>query len=110
MPLRLPLITIPPITPLVNEQQQPWFVCPCYSTRPCASLPGDMEASRYGRWLPALVEQIDSTLPLSFSWTQALLDPLLGTTSGGIVVIDRFSVYNHVPDELPTVSKVVRSV
>lgn len=69
-----------------------------------------MEASRYGRWLPALAEQMDSTLPLSFSWTQALLDPLLGTTSGGIVVIDRFSVYKHVPDELPTVSKVVPSV
>ena len=69
-----------------------------------------MEASGYGRWLPALVEQMDSTLPLSFSWTQALLDPLLGTTSGCIVVIDRFSVYNHVPDELRTVSKVVGSV
>jgi len=54
------------------------LVCPCCSTSTCATLPADVEASRYGPRLSALVGLLGSAFPLSCSKTQALLDQLLG--------------------------------
>jgi len=53
-------------------------VCPCCSTSTCATLPPDVESSRSGLRLSALVGLLGSVFPLSFSKTQALLDQLLG--------------------------------
>lgn len=77
-PVRHQLIEIPPITPLVIEHRLHRLVCPCCSTSTCATLPADVEASRYGPRLSALVGLLGSAFPLSFSKTQALLDQLLG--------------------------------
>ena len=77
-PVRHQVIEIPPITPLVIEHRLHRLVCPCCSTSTCASLPADVEASRYGPRLSALVGLLGSAFPLSFSKTQALLDQLLG--------------------------------
>lgn len=77
-PLRHQVIEIPPITPLVIEHRRHRLVCPCCSTSTCASLPMDVEPSRYGPRLSALVGLLGSAFPLSFSKTQALLDQLLG--------------------------------
>jgi len=77
-PLRHQVIEIPPITPLVIEHRLHRLVCPCCSTSTCATLPVDVEASRYGPRLSALVGLLGSAFPLSFSKTQALLDQLLG--------------------------------
>ena len=54
-PLRHRVIEIPPITPVVIEHRLHRLVCPCCSTSTCASLPADVEASRYGPRLSALV-------------------------------------------------------
>ena len=77
-PLRHQVIEIPPITPLVIEHRRHRLVCPCCSTSTCASLPMNVEPSRYGPRLSALVGLLGSAFPLSFSKTQALLDQLLG--------------------------------
>jgi hypothetical protein len=77
-PLRHQVIEIPPITPLVIEHRLHRLVCPCCSTSTCATLPADVEATRYGPRLSALVGLLGSAFPLSFSKTQALLNQLLG--------------------------------
>ncbi|QPN71316.1 IS66 family transposase [Synechococcus sp. CBW1108] len=77
-PLRHQVIEIPPITPLVIEHHLHRLVCPCCSTSTCAPLPVDVELSRYGPRLSALVGLLGSAFPLSFSKTQALLQQLLG--------------------------------
>ncbi len=88
-PVRHQLIEIPPITPLVIEHRLHRLVCPCCSTSTCATLPADVEASRYGPRLSALVGLLGSVFPLSFSKTQALLDQLLGVeiSRGAIATI-----------------------
>jgi len=85
-PLRHQVIEIPPITPLVIKHR---LVCPCCSTSTCAPLPADVELSRYGPRLSALVGLLGSVFPLSFSKTQALLDQLLGVeiSRGAIAAI-----------------------
>ena len=77
-PLRHQVIEIPPIKSVVIEHRLHRLICPCCSTSTCASLPCDVEASRYGPRLSALVGLLGSAFPLSFSKTQALLDQLLG--------------------------------
>ena len=77
-PLRHQVIEIPPITPLLIEHRLHRLVCPCCSTSTCAERPADVEHSRYGPRLSALVGLLGSAFPLSFSKTQALLDKLLG--------------------------------
>jgi transposase len=79
-PVRHQVIEIPPITPVVIEHRLHRRVCPCCSTSTCATLPADVEASRYGPRLSALVGMLGSAFPLSFSKTQALLEQLLGVT------------------------------
>ena len=88
-PVRHQVIEIPPITPLVIEHRLHRLVCPCCSTSTCASLPADVEASRYGPRLSGLVGLLGSAFPLSFSKTQALLDQLLGVeiSRGAIATI-----------------------
>ena len=88
-PVRHQVIEIPPITPLVIEHRLHRLVCPCCSTSTCATLPADVEASRYGPRLSALVGLLGSVFPLSFSKTQALLDQLLGVeiSRGAIATI-----------------------
>jgi transposase len=88
-PLRHQVIEIPPITPLVIEHRLHRLVCPCCSTSTCATLPVDVEASRYGPRLSALVGLLGSAFPMSFSKTQALLDQLLGVeiSRGAIATI-----------------------
>jgi len=88
-PVRHQVIEIPPITPLVIEHRLHRLVCPCCSTSTCALLPADVEASRYGPRLSALVGLLGSAFPLSFSKTQALLDQLLGVeiSRGAIATI-----------------------
>jgi len=88
-PLRHQVIEIPPITPLVTCHRLHRLVCPCCSTSTCATLPVDVEASRYGPRLSALVGLLGSAFPLSFSKTQALLDQLLGVeiSRGAIATI-----------------------
>ena len=48
-PVRHQVIEIPPITPVVIEHRLHRLVCPCCSTSTCATLPADVEATRYGR-------------------------------------------------------------
>ncbi len=79
-PLRHQLIEIPPITPLVIEHRLHRLVCPCCSRRTCATLPAEVEASRYGPRLSGLVGLLGSAFPLSVSKTQALLQQLVGVT------------------------------
>jgi transposase len=79
-PLRHQLIEIPPITPLVIEHRLHRLVCPCCSRRTCATLPAEVEASRYGPRLSGLVGLLGSAFPLSISKTQALLQQLVGVT------------------------------
>ena len=88
-PVRHQVIEIPPITPLVIEHRLHRLVCPCCSTSTCAPLPAEVEASRYGPRLSALVGLLGSAFPLSFSKTQALLDQLLGVeiSRGAIATI-----------------------
>ena len=88
-PLRHQVIEIPPITPVVIEHRLHRLVCPCCSTSTCAPLPVELEPSRYGPRLSALVGLLGSTFPLSFSKTQALLDQLLGVqiSRGAIAII-----------------------
>lgn len=62
-PLRQQVIEIPPITPLVIEHRLHRLVCPCCSTSTCATLPADVEASRYGPRLSALVGLLGSAFP-----------------------------------------------
>ncbi|MFZ0409769.1 MAG: IS66 family transposase [Cyanobium sp.] len=89
-PLRHQVIEIPPITPVVIEHRLHRLVCPCCSTSTCAKLPADVESSRYGPRLSALVGLLGSAFPLSFSKTQALLDQLLGVEiSRGAMAIVR---------------------
>jgi transposase len=77
-PLRHQVIEIPPITPIVIEHRLHRLMCPCCSTSTCASLPPDVEASRYGPKLSGLVGLLTGSFPLSFSKVQLLLDQLLG--------------------------------
>ena len=88
-PVRHQVIEIPPITPLVIEHRLHRLECPCCSTSTCATLPADVEASRYGPRLSGLVGLLGSAFPLSFSKTQALLDQLLGVeiSRGAIATI-----------------------
>jgi len=88
-PLRHQVIEIPPITPLVIEHRLHRLVCPCCSTSTCADLPAEVEPSRYGPRLSALVGLLGSAFPLSFGRTQALLDQLLGVaiSRGAIATI-----------------------
>lgn len=88
-PLRHQVIEIPPISPLVIEHRLHRLVCPCCSTSTCAELPADVEPSRYGPRLSALVVLLSSAFPLSFGRTQALLDQLLGVeiSRGAIATI-----------------------
>jgi hypothetical protein len=65
-PLRHQVIEIPPITPVVIEHRLHRLVCPCCSTSTCAPLPADVEASRYGPRLSALVGLLGKCLPLEF--------------------------------------------
>ena len=90
-PLRHQVIEIPPIKPVVIEHRLHRLVCPCCSTSTCATLPADVEASRYGPRLSALVGLLGSAFPLSFSKTQALLNQLLGVeiSCGTIATIRR---------------------
>ncbi|MFN5193159.1 MAG: hypothetical protein ACK5E6_01870 [Cyanobacteriota bacterium] len=93
-PLRQQVIEIPPITPLVIEHRLhrlQRLVCPCCSTSTCAPIPPDVELSRYGPRLSALVGLLGSALPLSFSKTQVLPDQLLGVeiSRGAIAAIRR---------------------
>ena len=46
-PLRHQVIDIPPITPVMIEHRLHRLICPCCSTRTCASTPADVESSRY---------------------------------------------------------------
>jgi transposase len=88
-PLRHQVIEILPITPVVIEHRLHRLVCPCCSTSTCATLPAEVEASRFGPRLSALVGLLGSAFPLSFSKTQALLDQLLGVeiSRGAIATI-----------------------
>jgi transposase len=88
-PLRHQVIEIPPITPVVIEHRLQRLVCPCCSTSTCAERPADVEPSRFGPRLSALVGLLGSAFPLSFSKTQALLDQLLGVeiSRGAIAAI-----------------------
>ena len=72
------MIESPPITPIVIEHRLHRLVGPCCSTCTCASLPPDVEASRYGPKLSGLVGLLTGSFPLSFSKVQLLLDQLLG--------------------------------
>ena len=88
-PLRQQVIETPPITPVMIEHRLHRLVCPCCSTSTCAPLPADVEPSRYGPRLSALVGLLGSAFPLSFGKTQALLDQLLGVeiSRGAIAII-----------------------
>ena len=79
-PLRHQVIEIPPITSVVIEHRLHRLVCPRCSTSTCAELPAEVEPSRYGPRLSALVGLLGSAFPLSFGRTQALLDQLLGVS------------------------------
>jgi transposase len=79
-PVRHQVLEIPPITPLVIEHRLHRLVCPCCSTTTCATLPPDVESSRYGPRLSGLVGRLGSAFPLSISKSQALLQQLLGLT------------------------------
>jgi transposase len=76
--LRHQVLEIPPITLTVVEHRLHRLICPCCSTSTCATLPPDVESSRYGPRLSSLVALLGSAFPLSISKTQALLDQLLG--------------------------------
>jgi hypothetical protein len=54
----------------------------------CATLPVDVETSRYRAQLSALVGLLGSAFALSFSKTDALLDQLLGDAFGGNICAD----------------------
>ena len=54
------MIEIPPITPVVIEHRLQRLVCPCCSTSTCATLPADVEATRSGHKLSALVGLLGS--------------------------------------------------
>jgi transposase len=88
-PLRHQLIEIPPITPLVIEHRLHRLVCSCCARRTCATLPAEVEASRYGPRLSGLVGLLGSAFPLSVSKTQALLQQLVGVqiSRGAIAAI-----------------------
>jgi transposase len=101
-PLRHQVIEIPPITPLVIEHRLHRLICPCCGTSTCAELPAEVEPSRYGPRLSALVGLLGSAFPLSFGRTQALLDQLLGVeiSRGAIATIrERLSAALQHPDE-----------
>ena len=88
-PLLHQVIEIPQITLLVFEHRLYRLICPCCGTSTSADLPVDVELSRYGPRLSALVGLLGSAFPLSISKTQALLDQLLGIaiSSGAIATI-----------------------
>lgn len=79
-PMRHQVLEIPPITLTVLEHRLHRLVCPCCSTSTCATLPPDVESSRYGPRLSGLVGLLGSAFPLSISKSQALLQQLLGLT------------------------------
>jgi transposase len=72
------VLKLPAITLTVVEHRLHRLVCPCCSTSTCATLPPDVESSRYGPRLSGLVGLLGSAFPLSISKSQALLDQLLG--------------------------------
>ena len=88
-PVRHQVLEIPPITPLVIEHRLHRLVCPCCSTSTCATLPPDVESSRYGPRLSGLVGLLGSAFPLSFRKSEALLFQLLGVeiSHGSIAAI-----------------------
>jgi hypothetical protein len=65
-PLRHQVIEIPPITPVVIEHRLHRLLCPCCGTSTCADLSADVEPSRYGPRLSALVGLLGSAFPYSF--------------------------------------------
>lgn len=77
-PLRHQVIEIPPIRPVVIEHRLHRLVCPCCSTSTCAPLPADVELSRYGPRLSALVGLLGAAFPLSIGKIQTLLHHVLG--------------------------------
>jgi transposase len=79
-PVRHQVLEIPPITLTVLEHRLHRLVCPCCSTTTCATLPPDVESSRYGLRLSGLVGLLGSAFPLRISKSQALLQQLLGLT------------------------------
>jgi transposase len=79
-PVRHQVLEIPPITLTVLEHRLHRLVCPCCATTTCATLPPDVESSRYGPRLSGLVGLLGSAFPLSNSKSQALLKQLLGLT------------------------------
>jgi transposase len=88
-PYRHQVIEIPPITAQAIEHRLHRLICPCCGTSTCAQLPAEVESSRFGPRLSALVGLLGSAFPLSISKTQALLDQLLGVSisSGAIAAI-----------------------
>jgi hypothetical protein len=88
-PLRHQVIEIPPITPVVIEHRLHRLVCPCCSTSTCATLPMDVEPSRYGPRLSALVGLLGSAFPLSFSKTPGAAGSAVGSgvSRGAIATI-----------------------
>jgi transposase len=101
-PLVHQVIEIPPITVRVTEHRMHRVVCPCCSTSTCATLPADVELSRYGPRFSALVGLLGSAFPLSFGKTQALLAQLLGVeiSRGTIALIrERLSAVLEQPFE-----------
>jgi transposase len=88
-PLRHQVIEIPPITAQVIEHKLHRLICPCCSTSTCAQLPAEVESSRFGPRLSALVGLLGSAFPLSLGHTQTVLDQLLGVSisSGAIAAI-----------------------
>jgi transposase len=92
-----------PLGHQVIEHRRHRLVCPCCSNSTCATLPLDVEASRYGPRLSALVGMLGSTFPLSFSKTQALLEQLLGVTisrSAIAAIRDRLSAALEQPSSV----------
>ena len=79
-PVRHQVLEIPPITLKVLEHRLHRLACPCCSTTTCATLPPDVERSRYGSRLSGLVGLLGSAFPLSVRKSQALLQQLLGLT------------------------------
>jgi transposase len=79
-PVRHQVLEIPPITLKVLEHRLHRLACPCCSTTTCATLPPEVESSRYGPRLSGLVGLLGSAFPLSISKSQALLQQLLGLT------------------------------
>jgi hypothetical protein len=77
----------------VIEHRLQRLVCPCCSTSTCATLPFDVEPSRYGPRLSALVGLLGSAFPYSFGEASRLEfrpNPgAAGSTAGGGILLRR---------------------